>query len=366
MARFQFPHRRSRRIFDLRTGSSNCEKGPGMGMRVPANSAGVVAHWQARRHAGVRHALSTIYPRTTDFEFDSADSDTHFECSVVDLGGLKLVRTDTSGYRCRGCPGPTDALKVTLPARGSVEVIAGRRTTVALAGAYGVACLHDTVRRRVHAGYLGFHVRIPKHELLSAARTLTGEEYETDRIESSIDLRTPIGASLCRSVGTLFNEVERLATIGLGQLACASANELVVNLAAVAVLPGLRERIGLPRGWVGRNTVETARQFIDAHAAEPIRLGDLADRLGVTLRGLQVGFRRQFGSTLSDYLFKRRLDLARARLATATHATTVTAVAVECGFVNVGAFADRYRRAFGELPSQTLKNAVRGMPQARD
>jgi AraC-like DNA-binding protein len=331
--------------------------------REPANSRGAVTHWQASGHARVRHLLSTIHPRTTEFEFESDDSDTHLECSVVDLAGLKLLRTDTSGYQCRGSPGPTDALRVTLPARGGVEVIAGRSETVALAGTSGVACLHDGVDRRVHSGYLGFHLRIPRRELLSAVRTLAGEQFAADGIESSIDLRTPIGASLLGSVGTLFNEVERLATMGLGQLACASTNELVVNLAAVAVLPRLRDRMGLPQVWVGRSTVETARQFIEAHAVEPIRLGDLANRLGVTLRALQVGFKKQFGSTLSEYLFRRRLEIARARLATATDAMTVTAVALDCGFVNSGAFADRYRRAFGELPSQTLKNAARGMPQ---
>src|SRR5262245_48854704 len=300
--------------------------------RASTNSRGAVTHWQASGHARVRHLLSTLHPRATGFEFESDDSDTHFECSVIDLAGLKLLRTDTSGYQCRGSPGPTDALRVTLPARGGVEVIAGRSETVALAGTSGVACLDDGVDRRVHAGYLGFHLRIPRQELLSTVRILAGEQAGTDSIESSIGLKTPIGASLLGSVGTLFNEVERLATIGLGQVACASANELVVNLAAVAVLPRLRDRMGLPQAWVGRSTVETARQFIEAHAAEPMRLGDLADHLGVTLRALQVGFKKQFGFTLSDYLFRRRLELARARLATATDAMTVTAVAFECGF----------------------------------
>jgi transcriptional regulator GlxA family with amidase domain len=149
--------------------------------------------------------------------------------------------------------------------------------------------------------------------------------------------------------------VEHLSTIRLGYLVCASANELVMNLAAAAVLPRLRERVARPQKWVGVSTVEAARQFIHAHAAEPIRLGNLADRLGVSLRALQVGFRRRFGCTLSQYLFERRLDLARTRLLVATDEMTVTTVALECGFVNAGAFADRYRRAFGELPSQTLR-----------
>ena len=189
-------------------------------------------------------------------------------------------------------------------------------------------------------------------------RTLTGEPFSIDDIATSIDLRAPVGATFFRTVAALFGEVENLATVGLEQLACSSANDLIVNLAAAAILPRLRDRIASPQRWVGGSTVEGARQFIDAHATEPIRLGDLADRLGVSLRALQVGFRTQFGCTLSDYLFKRRLDLARARLLSRNRHDTVTAVALECGFVNVGAFAHRYRRAFGELPSQTLRSVT--------
>jgi AraC-like DNA-binding protein len=317
----------------------------------------VLAHWQASGHAGVRDALCAIYPSATGFRFDGDDSEARFECSIFSLAGLKLLRTYTSGYHCTGCSGSSDVLRVTLPARGAVEVISGRRGAVARAGASGVACVNETVGRRVQSDYVGFQMQIPMHVLLSSARALVGERFAIGDMESSIDLRTPVGASLLRTVGTLFSEVEHLRTAGLGQLACVSNSELLVNLAAAAVLPGLRERLGLPQKLVGGNTVEQARQFIEAHAAQPIRLGDLANLLGVSLRALQLGFRKRVGCTLSDYLFARRLELARAQLTAATDTMTVTQVALECGFVNVGAFAGRYYEAFGELPSHTLKRA---------
>jgi len=36
---------------------------------------------------------------------------------------------------------------------------------------------------------------------------------------------------------------------------------------------------------------------------------------------------------------------------------TVTTVAHACGFSNLGHFSARYRRRFGELPSETLRQA---------
>jgi transcriptional regulator GlxA family with amidase domain len=42
----------------------------------------------------------------------------------------------------------------------------------------------------------------------------------------------------------------------------------------------------------------------------------------------------------------------------------VSSIAIDCGFVNLGLFASRYRRTFGELPSQTLaRNRRRGLPK---
>jgi transcriptional regulator GlxA family with amidase domain len=43
----------------------------------------------------------------------------------------------------------------------------------------------------------------------------------------------------------------------------------------------------------------------------------------------------------------------------ATPETTVTSVAYDCGFSNLGHFAKYYHAAFGEQPSATLK-AARG------
>jgi len=55
------------------------------------------------------------------------------------------------------------------------------------------------------------------------------------------------------------------------------------------------------------------------------------------------------------YVKQIRLDSAqRALLAAKAGTTTVTTVAMDHGFFQLGRFSADYRRAFGEMPSETL------------
>ena len=58
------------------------------------------------------------------------------------------------------------------------------------------------------------------------------------------------------------------------------------------------------------------------------------------------------------YLWLRRMHLARRALAAATSdGLTVTGVAADYGFGELGRFAVEYRTLFGESPSLTLKRS---------
>lgn len=84
----------------------------------------------------------------------------------------------------------------------------------------------------------------------------------------------------------------------------------------------------------------------------------LAQALGVTPRGLEYAFRSSLGATPARYLLARRLVWARSDLL-AGQGGNVTAAASRGGFDHPGRLAGQYRRLFGELPSETLRAAVR-------
>ncbi|MGV9300922.1 AraC-like ligand-binding domain-containing protein [Amycolatopsis sp. NPDC003676] len=107
--------------------------------------------------------------------------------------------------------------------------------------------------------------------------------------------------------------------------------------------------------------VRRAMDYLLAHLPESFSMAAVARHCGVSLRSLQLGFRRETGRTLSEWLREQRLDRARALLAAADPAsTTVTATATACGFVHLGDFAAQFKRRFGESPSAVLRKTDDG------
>ncbi|APR03957.1 AraC-type DNA-binding protein [Thauera chlorobenzoica] len=103
--------------------------------------------------------------------------------------------------------------------------------------------------------------------------------------------------------------------------------------------------------------VKRAEEFICAHAAEALTLGDIAAAAGVSTRALAEGFRRTRQTTPMAFLREQRLLRVRAALEAAGPGSTVTDIALRWGFGNLGRFAADYRRRFGEAPAKTLRQA---------
>jgi AraC-like DNA-binding protein len=141
-----------------------------------------------------------------------------------------------------------------------------------------------------------------------------------------------------------------------GHLIAANAARLLVAT-ALAVFPNnaLTDPTSTDRHDAHPGTVQRAVTFIDEHADDDITIADIAAAAFVTVRAIQLAFRRHLDTTPMEYLRQVRLDRARRDLAAADPAReTVTSIAYRWGFSNVSRFAAAYRRAYGVLPKHTL------------
>ena len=89
------------------------------------------------------------------------------------------------------------------------------------------------------------------------------------------------------------------------------ASPLVIEGLALAMLgelsrPAVQNDCALPR-WVGR-----ARELIEARIGRPLRLTELAAELGVNPAHVSRTFRWAYGVSLSEYLLRRRVEIACA------------------------------------------------------
>ena len=106
--------------------------------------------------------------------------------------------------------------------------------------------------------------------------------------------------------------------------------------------------------------VERAESYVRAHPDSTVPISQLCRIAGVSERGLRNAFHSVRGMSPKQYLLTERLHGVRRALSdTGRPPTTVTDVATNYGFFELGRFAASYREAFGEAPSETLRAAMR-------
>ncbi|MFD5092443.1 helix-turn-helix transcriptional regulator [Amycolatopsis thailandensis] len=140
-----------------------------------------------------------------------------------------------------------------------------------------------------------------------------------------------------------------------GPLVLGAAGRLVAAMALDTFTAGTGEEYPCDRRDAVPDTVRRGIAFLEANPDLDLGVADIARACRVSVRALQLAFRRHLDTTPMAYLRQVRLDRARAELGNAVEGTTVTSVAAKWGFLDGSRFSAQYRAAFGESPSQTLR-----------
>jgi AraC-like DNA-binding protein len=104
-----------------------------------------------------------------------------------------------------------------------------------------------------------------------------------------------------------------------------------------------------------RKAAMMAADFIHHQPQAPLAVQTLCRQFHVGERTLREGFIEVFGLPPLEYVMAVRMNLVRRRLREADGGLTVAQAATEQGFWHLPRFSGFYRRFFGELPSQTLR-----------
>lgn len=110
---------------------------------------------------------------------------------------------------------------------------------------------------------------------------------------------------------------------------------------------------------VGRG-LRAVMDLVHSEDRAEFTVSDLASKLGVTMRALELAFRKELDTTPNAYLLRARLERAHEELrhGDVRDGTTVTEVAMKWGFAHTGRFAKRYRQMFGITPSAQLRRSA--------
>lgn len=164
-------------------------------------------------------------------------------------------------------------------------------------------------------------------------------------------------SALCGYLRYLLEEAARPDSPLLRGAPLAASEALLRDL--MAELDGADTAPGPTELDLAARRVRLAEEFIRAHADGALSIEQVAERVGVGMRALQLAFRASRGVSPRAVLHEARLERARARLLAPDGSASVSDIALASGFAHFGRFAAAYRARFGEPPSETLRRARR-------
>lgn len=104
------------------------------------------------------------------------------------------------------------------------------------------------------------------------------------------------------------------------------------------------------KGGLGPRRWRMVRAYLDANAAAPVRLDDLAAVAGLSPSHFLRAFKMETGTTPHRYLVRLRLELAHGLIRATT--LPLSEIAIRAGFANQSHLTNLMRRTHGATPGQ--------------
>lgn len=310
-------------------------------------------------HEAVEEATKLLSPHQLTLEGDPGDF--WARASRAELGGTSLYYLDYRTAVTFHCSSQSTYVAVLLPLSDGMAIRYDRGDAVEVpSGSLAVVPAECPVDISFRRGFSLLSVSANTETLVSGLRKVA-PDAAAERLRFEAICGTAGGSS------EMF--------YGLVKFAAA----LVDNYRSPASMPyrvidTLRDQIvstfllGLPHGQSGpllrRSrpliTSRIVRRSLEVMASESglqRSITEIAAQLCVSVRALEMAFRKEFDCTPRKYLQNLRLQRAHEALCQARpgDGTTVADVATQCGFSHTGRFAALYRRVYGVHPSAKLQ-----------
>lgn len=335
---------------------------PDQKIAVPALAFG---HARAIDHLDAG-ALSEAYSQDGPVRVDYApsDPDRPFRSltSVVRTQNMRIVANSMTASRSRCSGGDEKGGMFLIPLQGSgVTRLEGRlldwsegRHAAFITGA-------PSEGESTERSAIGVHVSPTL--LGELARTMSGPEAKGRPLPFALSEPRRLDLAIG---GVRFDQLFRqhfalLQAIGVDGTAASrtGVEDMILRSLVIMSAPDLFLGDGPAPLQPLRRDLADLCDYIDAHLDRTITLSDLEARSHLSTRGLQYAFRSAFGCSPMQWVSERRLEKVRQRLLAAEGNSTVSSLAAGY-FHHLGDFSRRYKRRYGERPSETLTRRKKG------
>jgi AraC-like DNA-binding protein len=220
----------------------------------------------------------------------------------------------------------------------------------------------DLMYRRTEANCDWGSMSLPRDDLDATCQAITGHEYAGSPLKHLVrpapDLMSRL-LKLNEMVGQLAKTTPDI--LSLPEVARALEQELIL-----VMIRCLTEGESSEMTTGGRHhdmIIGRFEEFLEANFDRPLYLTEICAAIGVAERTLRAACEEHLGMGPIRFLSLRRMHLVRRALRQADPSTvTVTRLATDHGFWELGRFAVAYRVLFGESPSESLRRPLDDRP----
>jgi AraC-like DNA-binding protein len=174
------------------------------------------------------------------------------------------------------------------------------------------------------------------------------------RFESTFDLDTTSGIRLLSLAKTIYEGMRDSDPLSQSNLADSYLSQAMAALLLESMPHNYSNNLAARRDNILPGHIKRAIDFMRENIEKPLAVSEIAEASRVSVRSLQLNFNHFCGTSPLGYLMRLRLEKVRHDLLSKDSIGNVGDVARKWGFSHFGNFGATYRKAFGELPSETL------------
>ena len=249
----------------------------------------------------------------------------------------------------------SDVPNLILPIRGLTEIIENDGNKIRNSAADSTGCYYTSKQysQSTTGPIEGIAIGFNPDKLLEVLRSVAGNPNIT-LPEHSFDINFSRGKTRfilerffysLNAVGTLgaYNEVTQ---------------DMIMRHCAYIILENQGYNLSTKVLAHKSNVIDQVCAYMYENLGEPLTLTGLEAVAGISVRSLQIEFKKRFQLSPLCWLREQRLLRAHQLLTSKNEERPVSAIAKECGFTHFGRFSVSFRKKFGVSASALKKNPI--------
>lgn len=322
---------------------------------------------ESRKHAGsstadLRQELKFIGLEMTVDASASNRSQFSYKIATINLNGLKLAALSTTPYSFEIKKSDEVLLIIPFVGRSKIEtadesyewqgsdvalLVPGGATYSCVASLSSILMISiDPVRLDLSANTMhSGGIKVDWKNEFSSVRKISMLVHNL--------LIDKIFQQLCALIDLLDDNPEFLGKSAL--------DESFYRTIAFALLPEVLGKVvdTNEKRKYARRKLDSLCQYIKTHIGRAFTLADLDHISGMSRRSLHYEFQKRYLCSPMNWIRTERLRQAHHKISRAIPSTTVTSVAIACGFSSPVTFASHYKKQYGEHPAAGLNRVLK-------